>query len=86
MGKTIQIKHDNGYVSVYQSLSEVTIKKGDSINQGQTIGKSGSNELDKEIEFAKGCGLPQFVMGLQQAKKIIGEIDDKLEKEANKNY
>ena len=49
LGKTIQIKHDNGYVSVYQSLSEVTIKKGDSINQGQTIGKSGSNELDKEI-------------------------------------
>lgn len=27
--------------------------------------------LDKEIEFAKGCGMPQFVMGLQQAKKII---------------
>ena len=49
LGKTIQIKHDNGYVSVYQSLSEVTVKKGYSINQGQTIGKSGSNELDKEI-------------------------------------
>lgn len=49
LGKTVQIKHDNGYVSVYQSLSEVTVKKGDSINQGQTIGKSGSNELDKEI-------------------------------------
>ena len=48
----------------------------------ETINK----ELDKEIEFAKGCGLPQFVMGLQQAKKIIGEIDDKLKKEANKNY
>ena len=48
----------------------------------ETINK----ELDKEIEFAKGCGLPQFVMGLQQAKKISGEIDDKLEKEANKNY
>ena len=27
--------------------------------------------LDKEIEFAKGCGMPQFVMGIQQAKKII---------------
>ena len=49
LGKTVQIKHDNGYVSVYQSLSEVSVKKGDSINQGQVIGKSGTNELDKEI-------------------------------------
>lgn len=29
--------------------------------------------LDKEIEFSKGCGMPQFVMGLQQAKLIINE-------------
>lgn len=49
LGKTVQIKHDDGYVSVYQSLSEVLVKKGDSINQGQIIGKSGTNELDKEI-------------------------------------
>jgi len=27
--------------------------------------------LDDEIEFAKGTGMPQFVMGLQQAKKVI---------------
>ena len=49
LGKTVQIKHDNGYVSVYQSLSEVSVKKGDGISQGQTIGKSGTNELDKEM-------------------------------------
>lgn len=27
--------------------------------------------IDQEIEFAKGTGMPQFVMGLQQAKKVI---------------
>ena len=27
--------------------------------------------LDEEIKFAQGTGMPQFVMGLQQAKKII---------------
>lgn len=27
--------------------------------------------LDEEIEFAKGTNMPQFVLGLQQAKKII---------------
>lgn len=49
LGKVVEIKHDNGYVSIYQSLSEVNVKKGDVINQGQVIGKSGTNELDKDM-------------------------------------
>lgn len=49
IGKTIEIKHDNGIISSYQSLSEVNVKKDDYVNQGQVIGKSGTNELDKEI-------------------------------------
>ena len=49
LGKVVEIKHDNGYVSIYQSLSEVTVKKGDVITQGQVIGKSGTNELDKDM-------------------------------------
>lgn len=39
--------------------------------------------LDKEIEFAKGCGMPQFVMGIQQAKKIIN--DEFLNNESEEN-
>ncbi len=50
LGKVVEINHNNKYVSVYQSLSEVTVKKGDTISQGQVIGKSGKNELDKSIE------------------------------------
>ena len=49
LGKTIEIKHDNNLVSSYQSLSEITVKKGDTVNQGQVIGKSGTNELDKDL-------------------------------------
>lgn len=49
LGKVVEIKHDNGYISIYQSLSEVTVKKGDIITQGQVIGKSGTNELDKDM-------------------------------------
>ena len=49
LGKIIEIKHDNDYVSIYQSLSEVLVKKGDTVTQGQVIGKSGTNELDKEM-------------------------------------
>ena len=49
LGKVIEIKHDNGYVSLYQSLSETSVKKGDVVTQGQVLGKSGTNELDKDM-------------------------------------
>ena len=49
LGKIVEIKHDNDYVSIYQSLSEVEVKKGDKVTQGQVLGKSGNNELDKDM-------------------------------------
>lgn len=49
LGNVIEIKHENNLISTYQSLSEITIKKGDVVNQGQVLGKSGTNELDKEL-------------------------------------
>ncbi len=49
LGNVIKIEHSNGYVSVYQSLSEVSVKKGDKVNQGQVIGKSGENKIDEEL-------------------------------------
>lgn len=49
LGKTVEIKHDNDMVSIYQSLSEISVKKGDVVSQGQLLGKSGNNEIDKEI-------------------------------------
>ena len=48
-GKTVEIKHDNGLISIYQSLSDVTVKKDDIVSQAQIIGKSGTNELDKDL-------------------------------------
>lgn len=49
LGKTVEIKHDNGMISIYQSLSEINVKKGDIISQGYVIGKSGENKLDKDL-------------------------------------
>lgn len=49
LGKIVEIKHDNNYVTVYQSLSTVDVKKGDVVTQGQIIGKSGTNEIDKDM-------------------------------------
>lgn len=39
--------------------------------------KDMNNKLDEEIEFAKGCVNPQFVLGMQQAKKVINDLCNK---------
>ena len=49
IGKIVEVKHNNGIISSYQSLGTINVKKGDIITQGQVLGTSGSNELDKEL-------------------------------------
>ena len=49
VGKVVEIEHKNGLMSIYQSLGEVNVTKGDVVTQGQVIGKSGTNEMDKEL-------------------------------------
>lgn len=54
LGKTIKIRHNNDLVSTYQSLSEVTVKKDDTVLRGQVIGKSGNCKLyntDNNLHF-----------------------------------
>ena len=50
LGKTIEITHENGVVSVYQSLSEVNVTINEVVNQGQVIGKSGVSNIDKDLQ------------------------------------
>ena len=49
VGKEVEIEHKNGLISIYQSLSEVTVKKGDLVIRGQLLGKSGTNEMEKDL-------------------------------------
>ena len=49
LGNIIQIKHTNDIISVYQSLSEVSVKENDTILAGQKIGKSGESNINKDI-------------------------------------
>ena len=49
LGKTIKIKHDNDLISTYQSLSEIKVKKDDTVIRGQVIGKSGTSSLHFEL-------------------------------------
>lgn len=47
-GTIVTITHENGYTSEYSSLSEVNVKVGDSIAQGDKIGLSGVANVDSE--------------------------------------
>lgn len=49
LGKIVEIKHDNDVISIYQSLGEVSVKKGDAVTQGQIIGKSGTSNISKDL-------------------------------------
>ena len=54
LGKTVKIRHDNDLISVYQSLSEITVNKDDVVTRGQIIGKSGNCKIynkDSNLHF-----------------------------------
>lgn len=48
LGKTVTIRHNNELISVYQSLGNITVNKGDKVTTGQVIGQSGSCDLIKD--------------------------------------
>lgn len=50
LGKSVTIRHDNELISVYQSLGEISVKKGDKVSTGQVIAKSGSCSLITDSE------------------------------------
>ncbi len=49
LGTTVEIRHSNDLISVYQSLSEVSVKKDDQVIQGQIIAKSGLSNINKDL-------------------------------------
>lgn len=46
LGTIVEIRHTNELISVYQSLSEVSVSVDDTVMQGQIIGKSGKSNLN----------------------------------------
>ncbi|ESR26484.1 Membrane protein [Lutibaculum baratangense AMV1] len=41
-GQRVEIQHANGYLSTYSHMSAISVKEGQSVHQGQLIGKIGS--------------------------------------------
>jgi len=49
LGNTITIEHNNGIVSVYQSVTNITIKEGDKINAGFVIATSSTSNISTDL-------------------------------------
>lgn len=48
LGNVVEIEHDKGVVTVYQSLTDLQVQEGDQVKQGQALGKAGKNQLNVE--------------------------------------
>jgi stage II sporulation protein Q len=48
VGHIVEITHENGLKTIYQSLSDVKVKEGDEVKQGDVIAMAGRNELEKD--------------------------------------
>ena len=49
LGNVITIEHDNGIVSVYQSVDDIKVKNGDIVNQGDFIAKSSTSNISADL-------------------------------------
>lgn len=47
LGNYIEIDHGNGAISTFQSITDIQVKKNDTVSQGQKIGKAGRSILNE---------------------------------------
>ena len=49
MGYVVEVKYNNDIIMSYQSLSEVNVKKDETVSKGQKIGTSGKSSIGSEL-------------------------------------
>ncbi|WP_077619882.1 M23 family metallopeptidase [Bacillus sinesaloumensis] len=47
-GNVVEIEHSDGVVTMYQSLADLKVAKGDVVEQGEVLGNAGENQFDQE--------------------------------------
>ena len=49
LGKIVEVRHENEFVSSYAGLSEISVQKGEAVTQGMKIGTSGTNKINESL-------------------------------------
>ncbi len=50
VGTTIKIKHNDGNISIYQSLSDSKVKEQDKVSKGEVIGTNGVSKMEEDLK------------------------------------
>ncbi len=50
VGNIITIEHDNGIVSTYESIKDITVKEGDTVKQGAKIATSSTANITSDLK------------------------------------
>lgn len=66
MGKVVIIRHNKKYISLYGSLVEISVEKGESINEQQVIGRAGRSS---------GMDSPRLYFQIFQGKKTLNPTE-----------
>ncbi|KYD33842.1 hypothetical protein B4114_2852 [Geobacillus stearothermophilus] len=51
LGYVVEINHEQGVTTVYQSLADAKVEAGDTVKQGEVIGKAGQSEFNKQADI-----------------------------------
>lgn len=49
LGNVIIIEHANNIISTYQSLTDIKVKQGDKVSQGDVLAKSGTSNISSDL-------------------------------------
>lgn len=49
LGNVIIVEHSNNIISTYQSLTDIKVKQGDKVSQGDIIAKSGTSNISSDL-------------------------------------
>lgn len=49
LGKIVEVKHNNDFISSYAGLSEINVQKGENISIGTKIGVSGNSKINESL-------------------------------------
>lgn len=66
MGKVVIIRHNEKYISLYGSLVDVEVSKGETINEQQPIGRAGRSS---------GMDSPRLYFQIFQGKKTLNPVE-----------
>lgn len=50
LGNVIELEHEDGVVTIYQSVKDIQVKAGDSVQQGKKLATSSTSQLNKEAK------------------------------------